>query len=213
MSYETQGARTTPIEPGIIARMGRRLRSTLDVWFGPDQPMQPSAPVGTPVRLTDYPTAYNTNIQPRILEPISFDQMRSISDSFDLVRLCIETRKDQVSRMPWSFRVKACLGADDSQRKFGSAAVVPNSDPRLQELTDFFSCPVPVLFSVLVNVTGEGRDCALIDVSDGFDPGISKTAGADLTRLFVGKVSGSQSVMIKKTVWLLFQNQQMELSR
>jgi len=57
-------------------------------------------------RTLDYPVGYNINIQPRNMEPISFDQMRSLADSFDLVRLCIETRKDQVSRMPWAFRMR-----------------------------------------------------------------------------------------------------------
>jgi hypothetical protein len=107
--------------------------------------MPPSAPKGTPPRTLDYPVGYNINIQPRNLEPISFDQMRALADSFDLVRLCIETRKDQVSRMPWAFRLKqqpgsvkrssnrgdTVFGGDDNQE----------SDPRLAQLTEFFSYP------------------------------------------------------------------------
>src|SRR5690242_21916603 len=107
MSYQAQSGRARAIDTGMLARVGRKLRSTIDVWFGPDQPMPISAPAGTPPRTTDYPVAYNINIQPRNLEAISFQQMRSLADSFDLVRLCIETRKDQVSRMPWSFRSKS----------------------------------------------------------------------------------------------------------
>lgn len=145
MSYEAQGAKTNAIDPGLVARMGRKLRNTLDAtleaWFGPDLPMQTSAPVGTPLRVTDYPVAYNINIQPRSLEAISFGQMRDIADSFDLVRLCIETRKDQVSRMPWSFRLKPSAGLRAPGGKPDSPAVFSNNDPRLQELTDFFSCP------------------------------------------------------------------------
>jgi hypothetical protein len=32
--------------------------------------------------------------------------MRDLADSLDLVRIAIETRKDQVSKVPWSFREK-----------------------------------------------------------------------------------------------------------
>ena len=106
MAETLNGGKATALEPGFVARVGRKLRNTIDVWFGPDLPMPPSAPAGTPPRTLDYPVGYNINIQPRNLEPISFDQMRALADSFDLVRLCIETRKDQVSRMPWAFRLK-----------------------------------------------------------------------------------------------------------
>jgi hypothetical protein len=119
---------TSPIDPGLIARLGRRLRNTLDAWFGPDLPLSVSAPPATPPRTTDYPVAYNINIQPRTLEAISFAQMRSLADSFDLVRLCIETRKDQVSRVPWTFRAK-----DKAPRNA--------NDSRIAQLTDFFSSP------------------------------------------------------------------------
>ena len=94
MAEILNGGKITALESGFAARVGRKLRTTLDVWFGPDLPMAPSAPAGTPPRTLDYPIGYNINIQPRNMEPISFDQMRSLADSFDLVRLCIETRKD-----------------------------------------------------------------------------------------------------------------------
>jgi hypothetical protein len=135
MTSQKSNGISTPIEPGLIARLGRRLRTGIDAWFGPDLPMPISAPPGTPPRTTDYPVAYNINIQPRNLEAISFPQMRSLSDSFDLVRLCIETRKDQVSRMPWSFR----------RKKASASRIAPppndESSPHAEELTAFFSSP------------------------------------------------------------------------
>jgi len=136
-------AKETAIEPGLIARLGRRLRNTLDVWFGPDLPMPVAAPPGTPPRTTDYPVAYNINIQPRNLEAISFAQMRSLADSFDLVRLCIETRKDQVSRVPWSFRPKQLQqGRSFNTTKMQPQAVFSkNEAQRIQELTAFFAFP------------------------------------------------------------------------
>jgi Phage portal protein len=141
------GGKVTALEPGLpgpgfVARIGRKLRNTIDVWFGPDLPMSPGAPAGTPPRMLDYPVGYNINIQPRHLEPISFDQMRSLADSFDLVRLCIETRKDQVSRMPWAFRRKCRPGMVDARGNvpFGGDDN-QEQDPRLAQLTDFFSYP------------------------------------------------------------------------
>src|SRR5207253_9412280 len=135
----------TALEAGFVARVGRKLRSTLDVWFGPDLPMASSAPAGTPPRMLDYPVGYNINIQPRNMEPISFDQMRSLADSFDLVRLCIETRKDQVSLMPWAFRLKTQPGERKRAANAGNSAISGNDneerDPRLTQLTNFFSSP------------------------------------------------------------------------
>jgi portal protein len=140
----------TALQPGLLdgglaARVGRKLRNTIDVWFGPDLPMAPSAPAGTPPRTLDYPVGYNINIQPRNMETISFSQMRSLADSFDLVRLCIETRKDQVSRMPWAFRKKSQPGQpkniDARGNKPFSGEDNEESDPRLAQLTDFFSYP------------------------------------------------------------------------
>ncbi len=128
--------RSSPIEPGVVARLGRKLRDTIDVWFGPDQPQPISAPAGTPPRTTDYPVSYNIQIQPRNLEAISFAQMRGLADSFDLVRLCVETRKDQVSRMPWTFRLKRL--ANESRSHYAQRN---GEDARLRELADFFAYP------------------------------------------------------------------------
>jgi Phage portal protein len=141
MAEILNGGKATPLDSSFVSRVGRKLRNTINIWFGPDRPLPPSAPAGTPPRTLDYPVGYNINIQPRNLEAVSFDQMRSLADSFDLVRLCIETRKDQVSRMPWAFRLKqpgratnrsnsALAGQDDQQK-----------DPRLAQLAEFFSSP------------------------------------------------------------------------
>lgn len=136
------GGKETALEPGFATRVGRKIRNAFDVWFGPDLPMPPSAPVGTPPRTLDYPVGYNINIQPRNMEPISFHQMRSLADSFDLVRLCIETRKDQVSRMPWAFRRKPRPGQPKSIDARSNEPISnednEEQDPRLLQLTDFF---------------------------------------------------------------------------
>lgn len=141
MSYPSQNGRSSAIDSGMLARVGRRLRNAWDVWFGPDLPMPPSAPPGTPPRSTDYPVAYNINIQPRNLEAISFQQMRSLADSFDLVRLCIETRKDQVSRMPWSFRTKSSASSAPGRRTISPEPANVANSSAIEDLTRFFAFP------------------------------------------------------------------------
>jgi SPP1 gp7 family putative phage head morphogenesis protein len=75
-------------------------------WFGPRDPMPPVAPaeVKEQGRAMDYPVGYNQNLQPRAMEPIGFEHLRTLADSYDLMRLIIETRKDQVSRMKWNIK-------------------------------------------------------------------------------------------------------------
>lgn len=125
-----------PIDQGVLARVGNKVRAAADYLFGPELPQPISAPAGTPPRTQDYPVGYNINIQPRNLEAISFAQMRSLADSFDLVRLCIETRKDQLAKMKWAFAAKKVADEKPGEYKKRNA-----KDKRLQELTDFFSSP------------------------------------------------------------------------
>jgi hypothetical protein len=125
-----------PIEMGVLARAGRALVDQLNSWFGPEQPEQISAPAGTRPRTQDYPVAYNINIQPRNLETVSFEQLRSLADSYDLIRLCIETRKDQLAKMKWQFAVKRA--SDESNLAFRARN---KCNARISELTEFFSLP------------------------------------------------------------------------
>lgn len=73
-------------------------------WFGPRDPMPPVAPDDVAGRALDYQTGYNQNLTPRALEPVSFTQLRVLAESYDLMRLIIETRKDQISRMKWNVK-------------------------------------------------------------------------------------------------------------
>ena len=101
----------TPIEPGLIARVTQGVRFILsgtnpDGFFGPGQPLPPVAQGDAEGRAFDYPFGVNTRIQPRTTESVTFAQMRALADSYDLLRLVIETRKDQLAMMPWSIGYK-----------------------------------------------------------------------------------------------------------
>jgi hypothetical protein len=140
-SQDGRGVGTeTPIESGIIARVSGALSSFLngryDSWFGPLRPPEPVAPKGTRPRNMDYPTGVNISYVPRSTEVISFDQLRRLSENYDLMRLVIETRKDQLSKMPFSFKLKP----KDGETK-GALAERAAADVRIKQLEDFFKKP------------------------------------------------------------------------
>ena len=119
-----------PIDEGIIARVVSGVRyaitgKTPTSWFGPGEPI---APVAQQVagRQFDFPVATNIQITPRANEPISFHSLRGLADSCDIVRLAIETRKDQMGKLGWTIQPK-----DKSAKP----------DQRADDLIAFFSYP------------------------------------------------------------------------
>lgn len=71
--------------------------------FGPGTPLIPPDP--QPVRRIDFPAGVNLQWTPRGYEPFDFPHLRSFSN-VELVRLAIETRKDQIERLDWQIKVK-----------------------------------------------------------------------------------------------------------
>src|SRR5690242_11217938 len=107
-------AKKTLIDAGLMSRalqgIGAAVQSGLSSfvpgsgqqeWFGPHEPLQPVAPANVEGRLFDYPVATNVNVRPRSNENISFEQLRALADSCDILRLVIETRKDQIESYDW----------------------------------------------------------------------------------------------------------------
>lgn len=94
------------IAPGVIQRIAEGVSYvvrgvTPTSWFGPQQPLTPQAQKETEGRAFDYPVGYNLQIQPRAGEGVSFGMMRNLADGYDLLRLVIETRKDQIEAYEW----------------------------------------------------------------------------------------------------------------
>lgn len=102
----------TPIAPGVIDRIvqgfklvfnGKPDQSFLQQWMGPGPSMQVTHQE-TAGRAFDYPFGVNLNFIPRGESGqagISFSQLRGLADSYDLLRLAIETRKDQIESYDW----------------------------------------------------------------------------------------------------------------
>lgn len=108
-----QGGLVTPLAATLLSyRIGTTNPSGSlgSNWFGPLNPMLPVAPPEVAGRQFDYPPGYNLVQAPRAYEPIGFQTLRDLADSYDLVRAAIETRKDQFEKVPWQIRARTHPG-------------------------------------------------------------------------------------------------------
>jgi SPP1 gp7 family putative phage head morphogenesis protein len=103
-------------------------------WFGPLDPIAPVAPAEVAGRRLDFPSGYNLELQPRISEPIGFKELRALADGYDILRLIVETRKDQMEQLDFQFQPR--LGTNGKP-------VIRNAegDERFDRLYKFFHRP------------------------------------------------------------------------
>ena len=94
--------------------------------FGPSQPLPPVFQEGMEGRQFDYQTGFNLQYVPRQEEPITFHQLRALADGYDLMRLAIETVKDQICKI--GFHI---MPRDKDQKP----------DARCKMIDDFFRYP------------------------------------------------------------------------
>jgi len=124
------------IEPGIVQRILYAATGAWQVirtgkversWFGPLSPIPPMAPPTVMGRQFDFPVGVNLRIRPRESEGISFAEMRGIADTLTLLRIAIETRKDQLVKLRYVFRAK-----DEKE---------DTESLHIEELDEFFHMP------------------------------------------------------------------------
>lgn len=72
--------------------------------FSPGTPLSPDSI--RPVRTVDFQAGANLVWTPRASEPFSFAQLRAFAN-VELVRLAIETRKDQIERLNWEIKPRS----------------------------------------------------------------------------------------------------------
>jgi hypothetical protein len=103
-----------------------------DLWFTPGQPVAPQAPPETQARSFDYPVGINIMYVPRSEEDLTFAQLRSLADLWDLLRLVIETRKDQVCAVEFSVRPVRDVG--EATKDFQNRARTDETAAKIKEL-------------------------------------------------------------------------------
>jgi hypothetical protein len=121
------------IEGGLITRLTTGVRFALSGqsatdFFGPGQPLAPAAQVETHGRQFDYETNFNIGTRPRGSEPIDFPTLRALAEHYDLVRLAIETRKDQMGKLKWTVNNKDTGQQDDTAKKIEAFLQEPDGE-------------------------------------------------------------------------------------
>src|SRR5438477_8759237 len=132
------GARVAPIPPDLIARAGEAVRYVVSgvapaTWFGPLQPMKPLAPESVRGRAFDYPVGWNLRVTPRADETVTFQMLHALADGCDMLRIVIETRKDQIEGQDWDIRPK--------KRSYGSHPPARAFAAEIAAAKTFFAFP------------------------------------------------------------------------
>jgi Phage portal protein len=122
-----------PLTPNVFARLAEATRYAItgirpDSWFGPQQPLQPQAPAEVKGRQFDYAFGANLNYVPRAEAGITFSELRALADALPLLRLVIETRKDQIAAQNFAVRQRA-------------RADLPDGSARVDRALEFLSTP------------------------------------------------------------------------
>lgn len=94
--------------------------------FSPGQPLVPPDP--QPTRVYDFAVGQNLVHQPRSYESFGFPQLRAFAN-VELVRMAIETRKDQIQRLSWRVRSR-----DEKKPQ-------PGAEVRIKAATQLLSRP------------------------------------------------------------------------
>ena len=128
-------AQGRPIPPAVVDQATQGVKPKVagvdnGLWFSPEQPLAPQAQDQAQGRRYDYPVGYNLRWTPRAEEGVSFAQLRALADTYDLLRLLIETRKDQLVKIEWTINKIDIQDNDDE-----------DDDPRIKEVTDFLKLP------------------------------------------------------------------------
>jgi len=110
-------------------------------WFGPLDPLKPIAPPDVAGRRFDFPPGYNLVTRPRAYEPIGFAELRAFADAYDLLRLVIETRKDQMERQRWRIRPRGLAGGRVLGTSHNGTSLDTDAQARVAAIEHFFHKP------------------------------------------------------------------------
>lgn len=94
-------------------------------WFGPGSPLPAVAQAQSEGRSFDFPTSWNIQVRTKT-EGVTYAQLRGLADGYDLLRLAIETRKDQMEILTWTIKPR------DKKKK---------ESPRATQIIEFLQSP------------------------------------------------------------------------
>ena len=103
-------------------------------FFPPGFALDPQAPEAAAGRKWDYPFYYNVQISPRAYESVTFDVLRSMSESHDLLRTVIESAKSRIAYQNWSI-----MQVDPLKKK--AKNIPAGTQDRINWATNFFQRP------------------------------------------------------------------------
>jgi hypothetical protein len=105
-------------------------------WFGPLQPINPVSPTGFRPRQYGYQPGANIMWQPKADEPIGYDVLRELADSWDILRFVLTNELDRICCLEWEIRNIVEPGSLK-----GESAEKNMKDPQIKLLKSFFRKP------------------------------------------------------------------------
>jgi hypothetical protein len=151
---------------GLFEAMGKAASGE---WFGPGSAPNPMAQIGAEGRAFDFTTGYNLQVRPKVYEGVTFTDLRNLSDGYDLLRLVIETRKDQIEKLGWDIKKR--------EEKIVKKGAAP--DTRIKKIRDFLAYPDKERpFGTWLRMLAE--DLLVIDAPSVY---VRRTRGGDLFAL------------------------------
>lgn len=135
-----EDAKTKQPQPGLqplstLSALPKIATLVQNQWMSPNQPILPTAPpaqVKGP-RQWDYPVGVNLQYLPRTEQQAGgmvFPILRALADSYDVLRTCIEEKKDKVLTMKWSVKMRDKAAKPDMARINRLQALVACPDGR-----------------------------------------------------------------------------------
>lgn len=109
-----------------------------DYWFGPLQPITPVAPSSYRPRQFGYTPGSNVIWTPKGESPIGFEVLRALADSWDLLRLAIETQKDRICKTKFQVRAKLDAAGIEKHVDWEQRNA---KDPNVKALNKFLNKP------------------------------------------------------------------------
>jgi hypothetical protein len=162
------------IDKDLVARIAAGIDNQItgSDWFSPMTPINPLAPKDVAGRQFDYPVGVNLQLKPRQYEAVSFEQMRALADNYTIMRLAIETRKDQLVKLKWNIKAKdekKKLSSDDKRKAMLEAFfTLPNKENSWQQwLRALVEDMLVIDASTLYPRMTRGKDLYSLDLMDG----------------------------------------------